>query len=108
VPITSKKSCTVAPFIDAVWCYNMIQHLEELHPQYAHPEKLIGHPLPAQILTSFTLTALKQEDTNILMAQWLMPLFEGEKENIQVGSSSHKWKTNSAGIANAKKAHTSV
>jgi hypothetical protein len=107
-PVTGKKSCTVAPFIDAVWRYNMIQHLEELHPQYVHPEKLIGHPLPVQILTSFTLTALEQEDTNIPMAQWLMPLFEGEKENIQVGSGSRKQKTNSTGIANVKKARTSV
>ncbi|KAG1796728.1 uncharacterized protein HD556DRAFT_1441420 [Suillus plorans] len=107
-PVTGKKSRTVAPFIDAVWHYNMIQHLEEVHPQYAHPEKLIGHPLPAQILTSFTLTALEQEDANIPMAQWLMPLFEGEKENVQVGSSSRKRKTNNAGVVNAKKACTSV
>lgn len=83
----------------------MIQHLEEVHPQYAHPNNLIGHPLPAQILASFTLTALEQEDANIPMSQWLMPLFEGEKENVQVGSGSRKRKTVSSGIsANTKKA----
>ena len=107
-PVTGKKSRTAAPFIDAVWRYNMIQHLEEVHPQYAHPEKLIGHPLPAQILTSFTLTALEQEDANIPTSQWLMPLFEGEKENVHIGSGSHKQKTNNTGIANGKKARTSA
>ncbi|KAG1721920.1 hypothetical protein EDB19DRAFT_1835242 [Suillus lakei] len=104
-PVTGKKSRTTPPFIDAVWHYNMIQHLEEVHPQYAHPENLIGHPLPAQILNSFVLTALEQEDANILMSRWLMPLFEGDKENVQVGSGSHKQKTISNGnSANAKKA----
>ncbi|KAG1869381.1 hypothetical protein DFJ58DRAFT_697675 [Suillus subalutaceus] len=107
-PITGKKSRTAAPFIDAVWRYNMIQHLEEVHPQYAHPENLTGYPLPVQILNSFMLTALEQEDANIPMARWLMPLFEGEKENVPVGSSSRKRKTNSSGIANAKKARTSA
>jgi hypothetical protein len=105
-PITGKKSRTTAPFIDAVWHYNMIQHLEEVHSQYAHPKKLIGHPLPVQILASFTLTALEQEDMNILMVQWLMPLFEGKKENVANGSGSHKWKSINPGVANAKKSHT--
>ncbi|KAG2152582.1 uncharacterized protein EDB93DRAFT_1273262 [Suillus bovinus] len=83
--VTGKKSRTAPPFIDAVWrYYNMIQHLEEVHSQYAHPDSVIGHPLPAQILASFTLTALEQEDANIPTSRWLMPLFEGEKENVQV------------------------
>jgi hypothetical protein len=66
--VAGKKSRTAPPFIDAIWRYNMIQHLEEVHPQYVHPNNLIGHPLPAQILASFTLTALEQEDANIPMS----------------------------------------
>ncbi|KAG1753249.1 hypothetical protein EDB19DRAFT_1627051, partial [Suillus lakei] len=108
--VTGKKSRTTPPFIDAIWRYNMIQHLEEVHPQYTHPDNVIGHPLPVQILASFMLTTLEQEDTNILTSWWLMPLFKGEKENVQVGSGSRKQKTiSSASIStNAKKAHKSA
>ncbi|KAG2145489.1 uncharacterized protein EDB93DRAFT_1104728 [Suillus bovinus] len=62
------------------------------------------------VLFSPTLSSsiLEQEDANIPTSQWLMPFFEGEKENVQVGSGSCKQKSNNAGLANDKKARKST
>ncbi|KAG2338518.1 hypothetical protein BDR05DRAFT_951816, partial [Suillus weaverae] len=64
-PVTGKKSRTGAPYVDAIWHYNMIDHLNKTHPQYAHPKKTHGHPLPPDILDSFTLTSLEQCEAGI-------------------------------------------
>ncbi|KAG1772901.1 hypothetical protein EV702DRAFT_1201378 [Suillus placidus] len=104
---TGKKSRAGAPYVDAIWHYNMIDHLNETHPQYAHPKKTHGHPLPPDILNSFTLTSLEQRKAGIPEVFWLVPLFDGDKEN-HAGPSSHKRKSNNAANGNAKKARTTV
>ncbi|KIK38816.1 hypothetical protein CY34DRAFT_46262, partial [Suillus luteus UH-Slu-Lm8-n1] len=63
--VTGKRSCAGAPHVDAIWRYNMIDHLNESHPQYVHPKNTHGHPLPPDILNSFTLTSLEQRDAGI-------------------------------------------
>ncbi|KAG1763515.1 hypothetical protein EV702DRAFT_1220308 [Suillus placidus] len=92
-PVTGKKSRTGAPYVDPIWCYNMIDHLNETHPQYAHPKKTHGHPLPPDILNSFTLTSLEQREAGIPEVFWLVPLFDSDKEN-HAGPSSRKRKSN--------------
>lgn len=76
----------------------MIHHLDDVHPQYAHPKNPTGHPLPLDILNTFTLTSLEQRDAIIPESQWLMPLFDSDddKEN-QPGPSTPKRKNKNAG-----------
>ncbi|KAG1730826.1 uncharacterized protein EDB91DRAFT_1349521 [Suillus paluster] len=108
-PVTGKKSRAESGFVDAVWRYNMIQHLDDVHPQYAHPKNPTGLPLPLDILNTFMLTCLEQRDAGIPELQWLMPLFDldDDKEN-QPGPSARKRKNNNAGNTNAKEACKSV
>ncbi|KAG1863130.1 hypothetical protein F4604DRAFT_2030060 [Suillus subluteus] len=108
-PVTGKKSRAESGFVDAVWCYNMIQHLDDVHPQYAHPKNPTGHPLPLDILNTFMLTSLEQRDASIPKSQWLMPLFDSDddKEN-QPGPSTRKRKNKNTGNTNAKKARKSA
>ncbi|KAG2135651.1 hypothetical protein BD769DRAFT_1352760, partial [Suillus cothurnatus] len=105
--VTGKKSRAGVPYVDAIWHYNMVEHLNESHPQYAHPKNTHGHPLPPDILNSFTLTSLEQRNAGIPEVLWLVPLFEGDKEN-NAGPSSRKRKSNNAASGNAKKARTTV
>ncbi|KAG1749180.1 hypothetical protein EDD22DRAFT_958083 [Suillus occidentalis] len=64
-PVTGKKSRAEPGFVDAIWRYNMIQHLDDVHPQFSHPKNPIGHPLPLNILNSLTLTSLEQHEAGI-------------------------------------------
>ncbi|KAG1747604.1 hypothetical protein EDB19DRAFT_1825977 [Suillus lakei] len=68
------------------------------------------HPWPSSppdILNSFTLMSLEQCEAGIPKLLWLVPLFDGDKEN-HTGPSSHKWKSNNAANGNAKKAQPTV
>ncbi|KAG1735430.1 hypothetical protein EDB19DRAFT_1910694 [Suillus lakei] len=102
-PVTGKKSRAESVFVDAIWRYNMIQHLDDVHPQYSHPKNPNGHPLPLDILNTFTLTSLEQRDAGIPETQWLKPVFDDDKENYP-GPSTRKRKTNNTGGMNVKKA----
>jgi hypothetical protein len=84
-----------------------MDHLNETHPQYAHPKKTHSHPLPPDILNSFTLTSLEQCEASIPKVLWLVPLFDSDKEN-HTGPSSHKRKSNNTANRNAKKAWANV
>jgi hypothetical protein len=72
----------------------MLQHLDQVHPQYAHPRNHSGHPLPANILDSITLTLLEQKDAGISDMCLLTPLFDGDKENLPAPSMLRKRKSN--------------
>ncbi|KAG2342269.1 hypothetical protein BDR05DRAFT_1000908 [Suillus weaverae] len=71
-PVTGKKSRAAVPFVDATWRYNVIEHINEAHPQYAYHKNPQGHPLPLDILNSFTLTSLEQHDAGIPESLWLL------------------------------------
>ncbi|KIK90957.1 hypothetical protein PAXRUDRAFT_799662, partial [Paxillus rubicundulus Ve08.2h10] len=43
-----------------VWRYNMEQHLNFHHPEYTHPGKLIGVPLPSSTAATVFLTPLEK------------------------------------------------
>ncbi|KAG1749321.1 hypothetical protein EDB19DRAFT_1825551 [Suillus lakei] len=74
---------------------------------YSHPKNPNGHPLPLDILNTFTLTSLEQRDAGIPETQWLKPVFDDDKENYP-GPSTRKRKTNNAGGTNVKKARKSA
>jgi len=76
-----QKSCAAPPFVGAIWHCNMLQHLDQVHPQNAHPRNPSGHPLPASVLQSITLTLLKQKGAGISDMYLLTPLFDRDKEN---------------------------
>ncbi|KIK32352.1 hypothetical protein CY34DRAFT_101663, partial [Suillus luteus UH-Slu-Lm8-n1] len=65
MPVTGKKSHAEPGFVDAILRYNMIQHLDDVHPQFSHPKNPISHPLPLNILNSSTLTSLEQHEAGI-------------------------------------------
>ncbi|KAF8121563.1 hypothetical protein EV363DRAFT_1363441 [Boletus edulis] len=45
----------------AVWRYNMEQHLTLSHPEYAHPGKFLGLPLPLHMIGSVVLTIQEEK-----------------------------------------------
>ena len=45
----------------AVWRYNMEQHLDLSHPEYAHPGKFLGLPLPLHMIRTVGLTMLEEK-----------------------------------------------
>jgi len=49
----------------AVWRYNMEQHLNLSHPEYAHPGKLLGLPLPSHMIRTVALTALEEKKSGV-------------------------------------------
>ena len=44
----------------AFWRYNMEAHLADCHPEYAHPGKVDGLPLPEDVHEATALTALEE------------------------------------------------
>jgi hypothetical protein len=64
--------CTLCPHREkdtdakpAVWRYNMEQHLNLSHPEYAHPGKLLGLPLPSHMIRTVVLTVLEEKKLGV-------------------------------------------
>ncbi|KAI6102264.1 hypothetical protein F5141DRAFT_1135727 [Pisolithus sp. B1] len=56
------RNVPVTDWQDGVWRYNMEQHLNFYHSEYAHPRKLSGLPLPGDA-TAATLLDSHEEET---------------------------------------------
>ena len=64
--------CTLCPHREretnakaAVWRYNMKQHLNITHPEYAHPGKLLGLPLPTEMAHIVIITIQEEKKLGI-------------------------------------------
>lgn len=64
--------CTLCPHREketntkgAVWRYNMEQHLNITHPEYMHPGKLLGLPLPTEMVRIVTITIQEEKKLGV-------------------------------------------
>ena len=64
--------CTLCPHREretnakaAVWRYNMKQHLNITHPEYAHPGKLLGLPLPTEMVHVVIITIQEEKKLGV-------------------------------------------
>ncbi|KAH7918866.1 hypothetical protein BV22DRAFT_987033, partial [Leucogyrophana mollusca] len=49
----------------AIWWYNMIEHLKDVHNEYAYPGNIDGLPLPLDVWISTEITAEEQRKLGI-------------------------------------------
>ncbi|KAF9232942.1 hypothetical protein BU15DRAFT_28835, partial [Melanogaster broomeanus] len=49
----------------AIWRYNMEAHLNETHPEYAHPGKQKGLALPRSVYEAMVLTPLEEKKAGV-------------------------------------------
>ncbi|KAG2091941.1 hypothetical protein BD769DRAFT_1679203 [Suillus cothurnatus] len=87
-------------WLPALWHYNFEAHLNLEHPEYAHPGKLIGLPLPGSIFQSFALTAAKEKKAGVPVRP-VFTLLQKEKENTPVPAHSKKRKANAQAFVSA-------
>ncbi|KAG1837326.1 hypothetical protein DFJ58DRAFT_846534 [Suillus subalutaceus] len=87
-PEPGKSSCKIIPtFVDAVWRYNMVEHVLSQHQEYSVPgHREAGAPLPAEVWESMRLTDLEQTAAQIPKEHWQVGQ-EGDKENVPVSGS---------------------
>ncbi|KAG1857407.1 hypothetical protein F4604DRAFT_1931509 [Suillus subluteus] len=98
---TSRRAQAVA--VNAIWCYNMTEHILSEHEEYAVPgHKEAGVGLPANVLKAIKLTELEQMAACIPM--------DRNKENIPASTScpSKRSALESAASMPAKRAHTAA
>ncbi|KAG2041051.1 hypothetical protein BDR03DRAFT_856478 [Suillus americanus] len=87
---TSRKSAVVS--INAVWRYNMPEHILNEHKEYSVPgHREAGITLPASVLRAMGLMELEQRAARILKDRWRPSYQDSEKENVP-SSSSHQSK----------------
>lgn len=65
----------------AIWHYNMEAHLTDRHPQYAHPGKADGLPLPEDVYEATAVTALEESKFSIPTRMAFTKI--QQKENVQ-------------------------
>lgn len=75
-------------FKPAIWRYNMEQHLNFVHSNYAHPGKLLGDLLPSHMLYPVILTPLEEKKLGVPVRP-AFTLFV-EKENDRTGTAAQK------------------
>jgi hypothetical protein len=88
-PEPSKASRkTAAVYVDAVWRYNMPEHILSVHEEYLVPgRREAGVALPVHILRAMGLTELEQKGACIPPDHWKPSYDDVEKENIPASSS---------------------
>ncbi|KAG1741482.1 uncharacterized protein EDB91DRAFT_1248037 [Suillus paluster] len=74
----------------AVWRYNLETHLDQQHPEYAHPGKPAGALLPRNMYDALALTAAEEKKAGVPARPAFTFILEN-KEN-QPASSSHNQK----------------
>ncbi|KAG2740920.1 hypothetical protein P692DRAFT_201727493 [Suillus brevipes Sb2] len=87
-PEPGKLSRKIIPtFIDAIWRYNMVEHVLSQHQEYSVPgHKETGAPLPAEVWESMRLTDLEQTAARIPKEHWQVGR-EADKENVPASGS---------------------
>ncbi|KAG1854576.1 hypothetical protein F4604DRAFT_1932636 [Suillus subluteus] len=96
--------------IDAVWRYNMVDHILNEHEEYSVPRRRVsGVALPAVVLMDVKLTELEQSASRIAKERWQVGQ-EGDKENVPASSSRTQKHPalESAMSLPSKQPHTSV
>ncbi|KAG1817912.1 hypothetical protein EV424DRAFT_1347798 [Suillus variegatus] len=57
--------------VDAIWCYNMVEHILNEHEEYSVPGRRAGGiPVPTGVLRAMQFTELEQASTNIPREKW--------------------------------------
>jgi hypothetical protein len=96
--------------VDAVWRYNMVDHILNGHVEYSMPgHRASGIALPAVVWENIRLTDLEQTAARIQKEHWQVGQ-EGDKENVLL-SGSHTRKCpglESAASLPSKRPRTSV
>ncbi|KAG0695896.1 hypothetical protein DFH29DRAFT_879719 [Suillus ampliporus] len=86
---TSRR--TIVAAVDAVWRYNMPEHVLSQHEEYSLPGwREAGIPLPARVWKGMKLTDLEQSASHVPKEQWQASYGVGseqDKENISASSS---------------------
>lgn len=62
----------------AIWRYNMEAHLNEKHPEYAHPGKNDGLPLPRTVYEAMELTAAEEKKAGVPVRTVFTTILEKE------------------------------
>ncbi|KAG1718200.1 hypothetical protein EDD22DRAFT_855598 [Suillus occidentalis] len=89
LPPEPGKSIRRSPVVsvDAIWCYNMPNHILNGHEEYSVPgHRASGVPLPAAVWDSVKLTDLEQNAAQIPQAHWQVG-HKGDKENVSSSKS---------------------
>ncbi|KAG2131406.1 uncharacterized protein EDB93DRAFT_1255517 [Suillus bovinus] len=86
---SSQKAPVLA--VDAIWCYNMLEHVMTVHDEYSVPGyRSEGVELPASTRNDIMLTDLEQSSVCIPKERWITPpnVSSGtDKENVPASSS---------------------
>ncbi|KAG1841139.1 hypothetical protein DFJ58DRAFT_732592 [Suillus subalutaceus] len=73
--------------VDAVWRYNMVNHILNEHEEYSVPgHRVLGVALPAVVWMDVKLTELEQSASRIAKERWQVGQ-ESDKENIPASGS---------------------
>ncbi|KAJ7818584.1 hypothetical protein B0H14DRAFT_3739703 [Mycena olivaceomarginata] len=75
------------PTYPAIWCYNMAQHLREVHSEYASPEQPKGNLLPFKVWQSARIDAAEEIVLGVpeSLVPWLFTRFIQESEEVSQG-----------------------
>jgi len=83
---TSRKNAVVS--VDAVWRYNMPEHILSEHKEYPMPgRREAGVALPASVLRAIELIEFEQKAARIPKDHWMLSYQDAEKENVPASSS---------------------
>ncbi|KAI5994112.1 hypothetical protein F5J12DRAFT_726460, partial [Pisolithus orientalis] len=82
-------------FRDAVWHYNMEQHLGFFHPEYAHPGKVMGHHLPHHVFDILYIMPAKEKKAGVPARPAFTLIAEKENYRDLAVSTGQKRKGNS-------------
>ncbi|KAF8835724.1 hypothetical protein BDN67DRAFT_1015279 [Paxillus ammoniavirescens] len=94
-----KQPCHNVPVISAIWRYNMEQHFNFTHPEYAHPGKLLGLPLPSNIIPSIVVDSREEAKFGVpLRPQFTHIQIFGEHDEAEPAHEKRRT-TNANGIA---------
>jgi len=106
--------------VDAVWRYNLAEHIAKVHEEYLVPGDNPGHgpdsngvPLPASIKEAMKITDLEYTAARIPKEQWPaphIPSAEHDKENVPASGSRIPKRSalNSAGSLPSKRARIAI
>jgi hypothetical protein len=70
---------------DAIWRYNMEQHLNFHHPEYAHPGKEIGLPLPPNVSAAALVDAREEKALGVPGREKFEHIVDNETEGASGG-----------------------
>ncbi|KAG1784492.1 uncharacterized protein HD556DRAFT_1451725 [Suillus plorans] len=110
-PEPGKSTCrTPVVSVDAVWRYNMVDHILNGHEEYSVPgHRVSGVALLAVVWENIRLTDLEQTAARIQKEHWQVGQ-EGDKENVPSSGSRTRKRPGleSAASLPSKRPHTSV